>query len=438
MEKSDSTPAGHLNGSNPGETFCRGANAQNGHGAPDSKADHLAASFVKIADAHFVRKDYKASCASLQWALTMKPEDTEILAFLATVHFFSGDFSAACQAFRQALETDPKSARLHAQLAAACFKAGDGVGAKTALDQAFALDPHCPDALRLQAKLRAKPTSPAVTNLAPRLTGCSPLNGQNQSVTATPKGTNGANRNHGTNGHHGVQAADGRHDGVSINFSPRRLTIQSIVRESPALHRDREGKPIQMPVSEAVAEFIHERVKAGDRTVETGAGMSTLCFLVQGAQHTAIAPDPGLEQRLRTYCQEHGLGDERLTYISKTSQHAVWALEGEFDCALIDGGHGFPIPFIDFFYLNEHLKKGGYLIVDDLEIWTGEILAKFLSCEPAWKLVHQDGCRSIIFQKVGDARSKDWFQQEFVVRNSLHPIHLETVIPRETLSVPTA
>jgi Flp pilus assembly protein TadD len=72
-------------------------------------------------------------------------------------------------------------------------------------------------------------------------------------------------------------------------------------------------------------------------------------------------------------------------------------------------------------------------MIDDLEIWTGETLAKFLSCEPAWKPVVQYGARSIVFQKLAEWIDVDWCDQQFVALSSLHPFHLQTVIPRKEL-----
>ena len=55
---------------------------------------------------------------------------------------------------------------------------------------------------------------------------------------------------------------------------------------------------------------------------------------------------------------------------------------GSYDLALIDGRHGFPQPFLDWYYAAQILKTGGYVIIDDLHIWVCETLANLLVEEP--------------------------------------------------------
>jgi glycosyltransferase involved in cell wall biosynthesis/predicted Zn-dependent protease len=172
-----------------GSAAAPAANAPNGQSSPNFNAGDPAANFIRIAEAHLARKNFKASCDTLLWALNLKPNDPEILTLLGTVHFDAGDFPAACRVFRQAIEADPKSARLPAQLAAACLKAGDAAAAQTALAQAFALDSHCPEALRLQTALQ--------------------------------------------DGSTGNPGANGGHQDSSISHPPHRSTLQEIVRRTP-------------------------------------------------------------------------------------------------------------------------------------------------------------------------------------------------------------
>ena len=75
--------------------------------------------------------------------------------------------------------------------------------------------------------------------------------------------------------------------------------------------------------------------------------------------------------------------------------------EADFQLALIDGRHGFPQPFLDYYYLAGVLKLGGYLVVDDLHIWTCEMLMNYLDEDKMnWRLVHESlgGCA---FEKMG-------------------------------------
>ena len=403
----------------------------------DPVSEHL-----KSAEFHIAQGDLRSCCTSLKRATEDAPGDVKILATLANACFQLGEFKEAKTHFERLLVFQPENAMLQVQLATVCQRLGDAEGFAAAVGRALAIDPANVPARTLLAGVHFQSRRFAeAANLYEQLVANHPDKVEWLLSLAKCRFHLG-NRPGARELYERVcrlepgnpvatEALTIIQNTALANHCPAGLDI---VRENPVLHRDQNGGPIYMSISGAVATFIHRQIKPGARTIETGAGLSTLCFLAAGAQHTAIAPDAGLEPRLREYCRTRALRDDRLTYISKTSQDVVWSLEGEFDCALIDGGHGFPIPFIDFFYLNRHLKVGGYLIIDDLEIWTGETLAKFLSCERSWKVVVQDGNRAIVFRKVGEAKATEWTSQEFVVKSSLHPHYLETVIEREKLA----
>jgi hypothetical protein len=82
------------------------------------------------------------------------------------------------------------------------------------------------------------------------------------------------------------------------------------------------------------------------------------------------------------------------------------------DFALIDGAHTFPEPIIDYYYVNEHLKVGGILAIDDLDISSIGLLHKFLITEPAYELVKVDGLKTGIYRKVGDTHDLNWRKQK--------------------------
>lgn len=171
-------------------------------------------------------------------------------------------------------------------------------------------------------------------------------------------------------------------------------------------------------------EFLDGALRPGMRTVETGAGASTVLFAAKSGGHTSIAPDAALFERVRHYCQKIGIDDRRVVYIVERSEQALPRLNlGPIDIALIDGRHGFPAPFIDWYYLAGALKTGGLLIVDDVDIWTGQTLAEFLATESDWKLVARLP-RAAAFEKRGDStQNKEWTGQPFVYRNSRAAVH---------------
>jgi hypothetical protein len=92
----------------------------------------------------------------------------------------------------------------------------------------------------------------------------------------------------------------------------------------------------------------------------------------------------------------------------------------DLDIVLIDGGHGFPVPFVDWMFLAKKLRVGGLVIVDDIQIWTGEILRDFMAADHAWRHVRTFG-KAVIFEKITSDILKDWGGQPYVVSRSEVP-----------------
>jgi hypothetical protein len=102
-------------------------------------------------------------------------------------------------------------------------------------------------------------------------------------------------------------------------------------------------------------------------------------------------------------------------FILDRSEHALPRLDtAGYDLALIDGRHGFPAPFIDWFYIAERLRRGGTVVVDDTWIWTCDVLVRFLDANPGWRRCASLPT-SVVFCKEGDdAQQAEWVDQPFV------------------------
>ncbi len=166
--------------------------------------------------------------------------------------------------------------------------------------------------------------------------------------------------------------------------------------------------------------YLARRVEAGWHTLETGSGLSTLVFLAQGAFHTSVTLDGEEIERIHRYCEERGICTEQFSYSIGPSQFSLPALtdQSELDLVLIDGGHGFPIPFVDWLFCAPRLRLGGILIVDDTQLWTGAVLRDFLKADPDWE-VDVLFERGAAFRKKAPFRSKEWNEQPYILaRNS--------------------
>jgi hypothetical protein len=137
--------------------------------------------------------------------------------------------------------------------------------------------------------------------------------------------------------------------------------------------------------------------------------VSTVLFALKGTRHTCITPDSSEAARIRTYCERQGIGHAGIKFITEPSEYVLPILgERDLDFALIDGRHGFPTPFLDWFYIAGMLKREGVVMIDDLHIWTAELLKEFLLAEAGWKLLAETG-RAATFLKLDDsAQKKEW------------------------------
>ncbi len=94
--------------------------------------------------------------------------------------------------------------------------------------------------------------------------------------------------------------------------------------------------------------FIDEHVTAESRTLETGAGVTTVLFAMKGCRHTCIVPFPDEVERIKAFCTEQGISHDRVTFVTERSEFALPHLRPEpLDLVLIDGAHGFPTPLIE-------------------------------------------------------------------------------------------
>jgi methyltransferase family protein len=170
-----------------------------------------------------------------------------------------------------------------------------------------------------------------------------------------------------------------------------------------------------------VLRFINDLISPESRTLETGEGLSTVLFALRGTTHTCVGPDFYVHDSIRQFCERQGISLENVTFEVGFSEDVLPRLERTpLDLVLIDGGHGFPITFVDWLYTGDRLRVGGHLVIDDIEVWTGSVLTRFLAAEPQWELVKEFTPRAVVFRKASadEHLVKDWTEQPFVVTAS--------------------
>ena len=202
------------------------------------------------------------------------------------------------------------------------------------------------------------------------------------------------------------------------NSAMRTVTIQDVVRDPPKTHIIDAQTSERYRIDDDTVALIGRYVRPDDRTIETGAGLSTVLFALQGARHYCVTPDQGQVERIREYCAQRQISLEQVQFIVERSEVALPALRAEpLSFALIDGRHGFPAPFIDWYYIANNLKPGGIVVIDDLYIWTCDLLAQMLNSAPEWLLI-QETSRIAAFSKNGDYHNFEWNRQAYVTARS--------------------
>jgi len=171
-------------------------------------------------------------------------------------------------------------------------------------------------------------------------------------------------------------------------------------------------------LDEAVIRELDAIIGPDVRSLETGAGRSTIEIVRRGATHTAVTPSASEIQLLRAALAEESIDASRLTFVEGYSQDVLPGLTGELDFVLIDGGHGFPIPQVDWTYTAPRLRVGGHLMIDDVDLWTGKILVDFLKEDPKWEFVRLIRGRTVLFKLVRAFTFDEWSEQPFVARRS--------------------
>lgn len=196
------------------------------------------------------------------------------------------------------------------------------------------------------------------------------------------------------------------------------MDLTDVLHDPPKPHEDSQGRFMVMGLTEAALRFIFDNVDESCATLETGCGLSTVIFALRGSRHTVIAPAPREFEITKAYCSDRGIPTGQIDFIPDVSQNVLPKVKTlPLDLVLIDGGHGFPTPYLDWFYTAGKLKKGGFLLVDDVWLWSCEILRDFLVEQPQWEFVAEYEGRTAVFRKIEDGSEwLEWTQQPRVAR----------------------
>jgi hypothetical protein len=206
--------------------------------------------------------------------------------------------------------------------------------------------------------------------------------------------------------------------------------LQAYLNDIPLLHSWDDGASwnaggFSAPMLKSIADVL-AILPEGFRVIETGAGNSTLTFLLCGAKSVvSIAPEAALFDRIRQAAADRAIDSGALEAIVAFSEDVLPKLASDataagvqYDFALMDGGHAWPTVFVDFCYIMEVLKPGGFLMVDDIQLYSVKQLARLLNESREFSL-HTNLYKSLIFQKnTTRKRMGDFGAHPYIMRMS--------------------
>lgn len=189
--------------------------------------------------------------------------------------------------------------------------------------------------------------------------------------------------------------------------------VQRLMTDKPAFHLNGEARWDALP---GTLRWIHDSVRTGHATIETGVGASTVVFAAAGAKHTAISPAPAEHERVREYCEAIGVDHSQVTFVDGLSDDVLPVMLGKsrtLDVAFIDGAHSFPYPEVDWYYITRSLKVGGKLMLDDIPIPAVAPVFRHMQLEPNWHLEGIFDDRTAAFTLLAPPAPEDWSGQPF-------------------------
>jgi SAM-dependent methyltransferase len=180
------------------------------------------------------------------------------------------------------------------------------------------------------------------------------------------------------------------------------------------------------------------------RTAETGSGKSTILFSNLSHRHTVFTLDDTSQSGSSVaFFRECPLTKaETLEVVLGPTQRTLkmYPHSDQYDCVLIDGPHGWPFPEFEYLMLYPHIKKGGYLLLDDCCIPTIGRMADILVEDEMWHLVEVVGLNTAVFRRLPattlDPEGDGWWTQIYNRRrvSSRRDIWLGDSEPRDTIS----
>jgi hypothetical protein len=118
---------------------------------------------------------------------------------------------------------------------------------------------------------------------------------------------------------------------------------------------------------------------------------------------------------VRTWAARHDVDLSTVRFIVGPADASLRSAEPTpIDLFLIDGGHGYPLPQLDWFYGASRLRAGGVLVIDDLQLWAPRQLHTFLDLDPRWEQLERTKKWAAFRRLVDGPVAEDFDAQQFL------------------------
>ena len=196
----------------------------------------------------------------------------------------------------------------------------------------------------------------------------------------------------------------------------RYAAVDAVLADPPDVHANAPGGV--WSTSRDCYRLIAERCGPGTHTIETGCGVSTVLLAMLGCTHTCVTPGDFERSAIEAHLDSRGIDRSALRWEVTLSHLALPRLLAEgmiVDLALVDGGHGFPTPIVDWLYAGSMLRPGGLLILDDNHLPAVRMLLRVLDRDPKWAKVAGSAKWSAWERRTAAQLVEDWTGQPYLL-----------------------
>ena len=220
---------------------------------------------------------------------------------------------------------------------------------------------------------------------------------------------------------------------VTLRAVDKATVLHRLAEDNPAFHYISEdaavevvaaGFPItagefNLSVCASVLQWIADHVTEDMNTIETGAGQTTVLFAALAKHHYCCTFISDEVRKIRGYLQTIGVPTEKVTFLEGSSDRmlAQLSIDEPLDFAFVDGCHGYPFPALDWHYIDQRLKVGGILGMDNAELRPVREHCEFLEENGSYRRVEliSIGDYNVRFYEKLRDENREWAYQKYSI-----------------------